>query len=792
MSENIGRQVSFHQLITDFGRVQIPIIQRDYAQGRPEHSDLRGTFLDALRRVLITQDAAPLNLDFVYGSGSPTDHKDAQGNAGTGFAPLDGQQRLTTLFLLHWYLAWLDGKTADFRAHFSAPATKKSRFTYEVRPSSIDFFDALVQHFPESAPPPHSQVRTVLEDSTWFFRSWRRDPTIDAALNTLDDIHARFHGCPAGCYSLLVDATQPRIAFQLLPLEGFGLSDDLYVKMNARGKPLTSFESLKAQLLKRLPELSLNQSWDLDRFDGVWLDLFWNHTRRPRPGMKWEMDDAMMRLIKAVALTSLDPEAAKITKWVTDLKKEPADQLTLQKLDELGGITPQLVQTLFHLLDNWVLLDEHRWNGIGRKQFEMVTAPRDPAYPDLVVFAAFGAFCRSHSLFSDIDMLDEWMRVVQNLTRNSDIKSPHEFAGALKAIRILEPHLSTVLNHLPTATDLPVFNKQQQREERVKAALIIRDAEWRKLVREAEDHGYFQGQIEFLLSFSGIMARWGGGRFSWTTKVEEESRRDAFRRYFALASTVFGPGGLRDDLPDFKWERALLCKGDYTLRWGYHNVSLLQNGAGNHDLPTWKDLLRGGAYNNPALDKRRELVKALLDSLSPCMSVEASLDAVLAESQIDERWRAMLVERSELMAYCRNKMLRHLVDGSIYLISSLRTSSDHVELWSYHLYLTRLKDQDFRPWTVSYSSSNREEILPCINLHWPEQSIVAELDFDDHHFRLAFRPTDKPCRDYLLDTFKHLFKVQPGAIWTSVIIPHKDIDQVLRLLQEASNSYIIS
>ena len=38
------------------------------------------------------------------------------------------------------------------------------------------------------------------------------------------------------------------IVFHLLILENFGLSDDLYIKMNARGRLLTSFENLKVEI----------------------------------------------------------------------------------------------------------------------------------------------------------------------------------------------------------------------------------------------------------------------------------------------------------------------------------------------------------------------------------------------------------------------------------------------------------------------------------------------------------------------------------------------------------------
>ena len=53
---------------------------------------VRERFIEALYKA-VTEN--PITLDFVYGD------IDKEGN----MTPLDGQQRLTTLFLLHWYAA---------------------------------------------------------------------------------------------------------------------------------------------------------------------------------------------------------------------------------------------------------------------------------------------------------------------------------------------------------------------------------------------------------------------------------------------------------------------------------------------------------------------------------------------------------------------------------------------------------------------------------------------------------------------------------------------------------------
>ena len=85
---------------------------------------IRDKFLDALCEV-IKDETKSINLDFVYGEikGEGENKK---------LTPLDGQQRLTTLFLLHWYLATKENK-------FDEASKKLQKFTYETRVSSREF-----------------------------------------------------------------------------------------------------------------------------------------------------------------------------------------------------------------------------------------------------------------------------------------------------------------------------------------------------------------------------------------------------------------------------------------------------------------------------------------------------------------------------------------------------------------------------------------------------------------------------------------------------------------------------
>ena len=105
MSDSIStaKETSFWNFIKD-NTVEIPLIQRDYAQGRTGKEKLRKNFLGDLKKALDNEkpyNDKALKLDFVYGS---VEHGSMN--------PLDGQQRLTTLWLLHWYIA-LRAKTLN-------------------------------------------------------------------------------------------------------------------------------------------------------------------------------------------------------------------------------------------------------------------------------------------------------------------------------------------------------------------------------------------------------------------------------------------------------------------------------------------------------------------------------------------------------------------------------------------------------------------------------------------------------------------------------------------------------
>ena len=242
--------------VVQLQKIAIPLIQRDYAQGRMDGdvNRVRNRFLSALHDAITDK---PITLDFVYGD---IDEKGVM-------TPLDGQQRLTTLFLLHWYAAKKEN-VANEESEFLA------RFSYETRYSARYFCAELVKFCPSF----NEKISAEIINQAWFPLDWKKDPTISSMLVMLDAINDKFKDVE-DIWSKLKNGA---ITFYFLPIKDMGLTDELYIKMNSRGKPLTLFEHFKAELereIRSLDEKTGNKNADriVAKIDKAWTDLLWRY-----------------------------------------------------------------------------------------------------------------------------------------------------------------------------------------------------------------------------------------------------------------------------------------------------------------------------------------------------------------------------------------------------------------------------------------------------------------------------------------------------------------------------------
>ena len=477
-------------------KIIIPIIQRDYAQGRrdPEIERVRIRFLDSLYNAVTKE---PVTLDFVYG--------DIDENG--VMTPLDGQQRLTTLFLLHWYAAKKAG-VADGEAGFL------SNFGYETRYSARYFCRELTDFIPSF----NSVLSEEIIDQAWFPLDWQKDPTISSMLVMLDAIDAKFRDIG----DLWERLKNGAITFYFLPIRDMGLTDELYIKMNSRGKPLTRFEHFKAEL-ERCIRLVDDETAKkiMCKIDRDWTDMLWRYRDSGTGGT----DDMVT-----------DDEFLKYFRFICDVicyqSGESPQGKSPDEFDMLAEYFTGEKETVFHNIetletyfDCWCHIDgfsspteflqscmahRHDGNKIVVESRYKIDIFEDclHSYADksgrlrqfplnrIVLLYAVTCFLRNRDKISDTDFLAR-LRQVNNLIQNSeDEVSDRIDRNRLPAI--LEQTDAVMLTGEIDAGIDNNFNINQIAEEKEKKTFLEQYPKQARLVHILEDHANLKGQISIV------------------------------------------------------------------------------------------------------------------------------------------------------------------------------------------------------------------------------------------------------------------------------------------------------
>lgn len=783
-----GERLSFFKLFSEkMFKVEIPIIQRDYAQGRPSQREVRESFIDALYGYL-EQGKPHRDLDFIYGS--LLDDGDSY-----RFVPLDGQQRLTTLFLLHWYLAQISGQAEVLRSVLCK--NNKSQFSYETRTSSSEFCDALMAcdldmtNLLEADLDENNRLSKTIQDKGWFYLSWTHDPTIQSMLTMLDSIHAKFSE-NYEFFQKLIDEERPVITFLFLNLHAFNLTDDLYIKMNARGKPLTAFENFKAKFEQRiksfrteLPDYKLHFSdnsvdgyeYFIQKIDTDWADIFWAY--RNASTKDDTFDDELMCFISLVIAnyylleksTKSGNQSSKIDKffWMGGRVR----RLSFQEYSDLGCLSLDMVEyliTMMDLLQNKGLVGGRLKPYLGGNYYysednvfkKVIT--NNTSYQEKLRFYAFYTYLASGK---DKAEMMEWMRVIYNLTENTIINTSEDYRRALISIDELINKNESILDALMNGYDIAVFSGVQVLEEKIKAHLIKKSKEWEGLIINAEQHPFFRGQIGFMLNFSGILDFYRTNDSCEWDKSQNKAYLDAFRRYANFGSELFTLIGSSSVVIDYLWERAVLSKGVYFTkatadRWNMLSTRLSKNNIERDH--SWRRLLRILPSPDTQWESRQAYVKAVFDDSNfDVNNIKDSLklicDKAIEDTAIDE-WRKAFIKHSALFRECHQGFIVKNADEIILLHESQRNHY-HSELRSKVLDLElEHKSEKLLPFKrLPYEPVKGRDYSPYVSLgEWiyKDKEYNIEIGFDSDVYELLYYG-NKP-QDYAKELIRILEK----------------------------------
>ena len=637
-------------------KIAIPLIQRDYAQGRQDAdvNRVRSRFLDALHGAIVGES---ITLDFVYGD------IDSKGT----MTPLDGQQRLTTLFLLHWYAAKKENISAEKYAFLG-------KFSYETRYSARYFCTELVKFTPSF----QIKLSDEIINQAWFPLDWKKDPTISSMLVMLDAIHNRFKDVP-DIWSRLENHA---ITFYFLPIKDMGLTDELYIKMNSRGKPLTLFEHFKAELEREMRTLDeKNGTKVADRvvasIDKAWTDLLWNY----RNGSAGDADDNI-----------IDDEFLRYFKFVCDIicyrnGKSPqsysSDVFDLLRLyfSAQNENTPANIATLEDFFNCWCNIGGYSnptsfltsFMSRTHEQGKIIVDGKLDIFEDcihsysdksgrlrhfplnrIVLLYAITVYLQHQQDVAYADFVRR-IRIVNNLIQNSE----DEVSDRLDRNRlpaILQAVDAIILTGAIDASIENNFNVNQIQEEQEKIKFLAEHPEAAETLFALEDHDMLKGQI-------GIVG------------LENLTLGDRFASLFTCSLD--------------KIDCALMTIGNYGQRerngWRYQFASKSMRSA-------WTELFHKSA--NSGYDNTKAiLVQLLMTNITFSNSV---LDDIISaytakcEAASEYPWNYYYVKYPVFRPGSFGKLSNTDVAAKPYLYSVMQTKTQ----WSQNTYMPYLKEAD--------------------------------------------------------------------------------------------------
>lgn len=616
--------------------VEIPMQQRDYVQGRKgDHATfVRSKLLDAIKKALTRQsDNSPqLDLNFVYGT---CDKRNK-------FIPLDGQQRITTLFLFHLF-AFREKDEMTELLH---------RFSYETRKSSARFFYCLVEHR-QDVFKKEKKPSEIITDSQWFQFDWNYDPTIKSCLTMLDAIFEKFD-INTDWAELLTNQSPRPIIFHFKDIKELEMDESLYIKLNARGKALTPFENFKARLINRLNEIDelsgneIKQSFP-GKMDSSWTDFFWNIDHQ-------KIDDLFLNFFH-IMLVNHGVVEMDDKNWSTSIDFKKVD-------------APFIVRC-YDVLNH---LASAEANPLAIEMVVEAIEDDPTTYRDYLYLHAISRYFEDASF--DTEGLFQWLRVMKNLIRNSLIDHDYLYSDAFKTIQTLGANKNSILEYLSNGGEIKVFKTSQIKEERTKATIILagNDSD-SQTIYNAERNAYFTGTLNGALSYS---------------YSEDGFDFEKFNLYWNKLDYIFKSKDLSEDVMNLL-RRALLCIGDYTIHIGDYKTLCSTNPEENNKTHSLKTL-----FSNPT-----ELTGAFLDVINIDTDLSGQLKRIIDNSDVSPcDWRycfihypALLDHKSDLFFFSKVYLRIREVSSSntndfeTIIVPNTRTNGYNYEIFILVLFL---------------------------------------------------------------------------------------------------------
>lgn len=708
--------------------IRIPLLQRDYVQG--EREEVISPFLDAL----MTKEC---ELNYIYGY-------EEEGY----FVPIDGQQRVITLWLLFLYLFSFKHEENKY----------KIELTFLSREFANDFCRIIkvkLSSVIDEAKKSKKNLQETLENKKWFIKSWSKNISVRNMLKTLDHI---YHTVNEDNIDKIFKNVEDNVSFSFLNMKEInGVDDDIYIKMNGRGRALSAFENLKSWMDEKVQDLPIASEWRF-KIDNQWADMCWENRNKNQEHPE-EIDDEQLCLFYNL-LVLFHIRNNKLVSNIENLRKEDVYNfqflLDFLEIENENVSNEEIVAKIFNYLLNahvipliWV----ERIELMPKEFFEKAKSWLDRLYclckefngidlniggsKDITMLYSISmhtgtTFANTLPLLYSLIMspqemtpLADWMRVMRNLIFNTEIDRNNlpdilnaidNFANICKTKNIYDALIQQDNNDVDKVNkSLKGFNGKQIKEE------IFKSAQEFKIyyddIKDLENGAFFMGRISIIFKIIDI------------NKLKSSKLLDEFHRCSLILLNIFdgSNGGINPIFENnFLFRRALMACAPYY--YGYYDGGSVWTFCAN--IEEWKRLLFDDDKEKSSLCF---LIRDILLTRVNEKDVSGSLVSAMNELiiPIDDNYEKKLDSQD-----IKDKFYLHFVHcpGIWEFMGAKRC------IWNYD------SNYDIAIKSAKSNNSNRMELRTyALYLDYADSSIHKEMIKDREGWNLGIWPKESTC-----------------------------------------------
>ncbi|MBO7302522.1 MAG: DUF262 domain-containing protein [Bacteroidaceae bacterium] len=625
-----GETYNLSELFSGNRRIIIPDLQRDYCWGDEVHTQEKKDLVSGFVKNLISLfdkkegNDGGLNLGLIYGYEAPVNH----------IQLCDGQQRITTLFLL---IGVLNKKVygnlfkryliSDFEYSLD---DREPYLQYSVRETSLYFLSDLVCHYFVRDNDDIYSVDSIdaIKKSSWFFNDYNTDPSIQSMLKAITKIETILQEKGELWCKNFGEYITEQLTFMYYDMGNRRNGEETFVVINTTGEPLSATQNLKPLVLSA----DINSSYSSVTGRSVAAD--------------WEEIETWFWQRRAGENDTADAGFNEFMRWVTMLECDEED-LIKEMLAEGRYIFPKEKISFADVYDIYkavdFLFEKWQWKACLSKDFlspplineEQKNEGRYISQIDCFLLLPLIAYCRRWGVrdVQDRNLLRLY-NFLHNLTRLDNVgKGVNELVYDVVSLAKKCCDVVDVLNYTRDVSSTILTEEEVCKLRILRDNVAIREVV-EELFWEAQGHEIWCGQIMPLI-------RWAerDGNFDV----------DEFRRYKSKVEEVFV-----EDCDIVR--RALLTRRlkDYPRFFrGYTNISFCW------EWEDWKLLINDNV----------DAFKSFFDDL--CSGV--SFDDMISGFSPLENY-AEFVRCDYLLAYCEEKNIQRSSDQGVILIKKRRAT----------------------------------------------------------------------------------------------------------------------